>query len=989
MILAQKGGSNLHGRLLRGAVLAGLLLAVAPASRAGIRVQRTLDWRNGLPNSFTDQVEQDPAGFLWIATSSALVRYDGVETRAMSTQPVHFAPGSFRYGDPVLLVFDGPGLNRVTRLDGTPVIGADGRPLRASIAAITRDHALWAKTEAGLWRRSGEAWSGPIPLPGHSPLLYGPWPGSGDSVFVSTAEEILEIGARGKVLRSVAARGAILPVEGPGNVLYVLCWLRDGGHVLQARDGRVAEIEHSDARPMSMAMRGEVLWVAYDGKLVRIAPGEPNEEISVAQGYTGGGAVLVDSEGSLWIAGAHGLVQYSEPETASLGDRFPVGSRLLTPLRDGFWMSAWNSAVRGRRTRAGWELSLVKGFAFNPPCVGSDGAIWAVHNGFDRMDEHGTVRRYPAPLPTFGFQCLSDTAGFTWFPTAEGLYSLAPGAGRPVLSSIPPPSDSDASVAVAIAETREGEIWIGRTGEVCHSSAAALRAGSKTGWVCEPAGGGLPIYTLREMPSGDLWATGDGVGVMRRHAGRWESVPGAASLVSPVTYGPIPSPAGGFWIVGQGNCLRVEERPDLPEGWRVIEPIGLWQGLPTSWVMDLFEETDGTLWLATDMSLVRVPREARFARPAPPRIAIVEVSSDGTALDPGRSLDLPHDRNRLEVRFAALSYREPGLIRYRTRLHPEDPWSTPGRNSTFRFPDLPAGSYRIEAEATLDGEHWSPQSAVLDLEVLPPWWRTWWAYVAAVIGITSIAATAYRLRVGQLLRLERQRVRIAMDLHDAIGSGLGSIRLLAGLAGRDTTPERNRSELAARIASISEELATSLGDIVWSLRRGSGTLESLATQLLSRGAPLFEGQGADFRAEFPERWPDVRLSLAVRRHVFLIGLEAMHNAARHSGARAVVLGIDREGRRWRLRIEDDGHGIGDSGGSGRPGGGLGMESIARRASEIGAAARWEARPSGGTRFMLDFDATAEDRRTLDRTVSPERATGDPGDPVAHSPERSE
>jgi signal transduction histidine kinase len=403
----------------------------------------------------------------------------------------------------------------------------------------------------------------------------------------------------------------------------------------------------------------------------------------------------------------------------------------------------------------------------------------------------------------------------------------------------------------------------------------------------------------------------------------------------------------------------------------VLERVGVWQGLPTAMVMDLLEDDDGTLWLATDMSLVKIPPSARFSKPSPPNVVPVEVSVDGKRLDPGRDIELPYRRNRLELRFAALSYREPALLRYRARIRPDEPWSRATSQPAFRFVDLAAGRYEVEVQATLDGERWSESKHPVRVRVLLPWWRTGWFYLAGALATATALTVAYRVRIGQLLRLERQRTRIAMDLHDAIGSGLGSIRILAGLAERPTTPESTRAQISARIASVAEELAQSLGDIVGSLRPGSATLESLGAQLVARATPLLMGRDVEFVVEPAGPWPDARLSLAVRRHVFLIGAEALHNAAKHAQARRVALALERDGRRWRLRVEDDGRGMALATTSR----GLGLESISRRAAEIGAEAKWSAREGGGTVFTLVFDGLAEDKRTLRPAASHERATG--------------
>jgi len=305
------------------------------------------------------------------------------------------------------------------------------------------------------------------------------------------------------------------------------------------------------------------------------------------------------------------------------------------------------------------------------------------------------------------------------------------------------------------------------------------------------------------------------------------------------------------------DVARVEERLDLPEGFAVLERVGVWQGLPTAMIMDLIEDDDGTLWLATDMSLVKIPPAARFSKPSPPNVVPVEVSVDGRTLDPDRDIELPYRRNRLELRFAALSYREPALVRYRARIRPDEAWSRATSQPSFRFVDLAAGSYQVEVQASLDGVRWSESKRSVRVHVLLPWWRTGGFFLACGLLLVGALTVAYRIRIAQLLRLERQRTRIAMDLHDAIGSGLGSIRILAGLAERPTTPESTRAQISARIAGVADELAQSLGDIVGSLRPGSATLESLGAQLVARATPLLTGPDVEFHVQPAGPWPEM------------------------------------------------------------------------------------------------------------------------------------
>src|SRR5262249_43903521 len=150
---------------------------------------------------------------------------------------------------------------------------------------------------------------------------------------------------------------------------------------------------------------------------------------------------------------------------------------------------------------------------------------------------------------------------------------------------------------------------------------------------------------------------------------------------------------------------RVQAKASAP-GYEIVEKLTGWHGLPTPTVDRLAEDPDGTLWLASNAGLIRVPPEVRRSHPGPPRVAVVEAAVDGQPLSASPSFPRPYRANRLEVRFAALSFRAPELVRYRSRLHDTDPWSEPTRQPRFRFIDLPPGHYRLAVEASLDGAAW-------------------------------------------------------------------------------------------------------------------------------------------------------------------------------------------------------------------------------------------------------------------------------------------
>ena len=101
--------------------------------------------------------------------------------------------------------------------------------------------------------------------------------------------------------------------------------------------------------------------------------------------------------------------------------------------------------------------------------------------------------------------------------------------------------------------------------------------------------------------------------------------------------------------------------------------------------------------------------------------------------------------------------------------------------------------------------------------------------------------------------------------------------------------------------------------------------------------------------------------------MLLVANEALHNAARHSGASRIEFGLAVDGRRWRLWVGDNGRGIASDGAASTTTHGLGLTSMRRRAGEIGAGLSISTAGSngGGTVVSLVFDPLAEDRRLVD------------------------
>jgi signal transduction histidine kinase len=151
---------------------------------------------------------------------------------------------------------------------------------------------------------------------------------------------------------------------------------------------------------------------------------------------------------------------------------------------------------------------------------------------------------------------------------------------------------------------------------------------------------------------------------------------------------------------------------------------------------------------------------------------------------------------------------------------------------------------------------------------------------------------------------EEERRSIARELHDEVGQWLSALRLDAGhaLAGNGDIPSRLRS-----IAELAERSVDALRRIALSLRPSMlddlglvAALEWQAREISSRSAMRVDVHAADVDGALPD---------SHRTCVFRVAQEALHNCARHSGARQVEVALRREPDRVRLRVNDDGRGF--------------------------------------------------------------------------------
>jgi signal transduction histidine kinase/ligand-binding sensor domain-containing protein len=794
-------------------------------------------------------------------------------------------------------------------------------------------------------------------------------PLEGGGALIGTDRGVYRLDPGGAATQLDPSPGAVRLRVFDDDSFALLLWLVDGTRLVEIAGGERREHPVIPGRAIDVVRRGETLWVATDRYLAAFRPGRTPEIMGPEDGLPAGGALLVDREGSLWLGTFVGLVHFPEPDTIVLNDEDGLPSshtRLFNRTREGIWLSTWQGSALISDGPSAAVLRNDGKRATNRGCVDARGVLWSSKTDWDAQDFALLERLASGEVEhrLEGFRwitgCAAAPDGGLWIATTSATLRSKPRGGLPVRIGEPPPVDPIVEHAAhrRVFEDSSGRLWVARGGSICHADAREAGIGNAS-WSCDTIAGMRHATVFVEPSPGVIWMGTAGGGVLRREGDRWQTIPASIGPLSADVFGLRASPRGGVWVTTHGIARRVEDRPDLAEGWRALEEITGWHGIPEGGKEDVLELEDGTIWVTTGFGAARLPAEARHPPDVPAHVELAEMIVDGMQLSPREPLDLPFRRNRLELHFSALSYRDPARLRYRIRTGRDEEWADPVGNPFIRLVDLSPGDHRVEVAASLDSMHWSPSPAVLEFDVGRPWFLQAWAIASFAALVAACAYGVHRARVASLLRLERQRTRIARDLHDEMGSGLGSIGILAEVAAGDRLDERKRRDLSAQISETVRELGATLDEIVWSLRPGAQTLDSLAAELAGRGARMFPDGTTSFRTEFPDAWPGQPLAPEVRRNVQRIAVEALHNAARHSMARSVSLTLAPHGRRWRLRVSDDGNGLPLD--AAVAGNGLGLSSMRARATQIGASIAWDVPPAGGTVVTLEFDLTPRRR----------------------------
>jgi signal transduction histidine kinase/ligand-binding sensor domain-containing protein len=355
---------------------------------------------------------------------------------------------------------------------------------------------------------------------------------------------------------------------------------------------------------------------------------------------------------------------------------------------------------------------------------------------------------------------------------------------------------------------------------------------------------------------------------------------------------------------------------------------------------------NNTVWALTmEGSLIYVHSDEHRAAFTPQLSFTSFFVNEGQRLDSAN--EFAYNENNLSFSVAAPSYVDEKSILYSYILqgssHPT--WSKPSNNSTFSFINLAPGQYTLKVRADFPEGIYPSQALSRSFTIQPPWWQTWWFRLGAaalLIGVLVIATRFYyrgklerqRMILEKKQAIEKERTRIATDMHDDLGAGLSRIKFLSETIGLKKQQQQPIEEEITKIREYSHEMIDKMGEIVWALNERNDSLSDLLSYTRSYAMEYLSQNGITCRIKMQDNPKTVFVSGEFRRNIFLSVKETLHNVVKHAQADEVTIRVTID-KYLTISMHDNGIGINKE--NIRPHGN-GLNNIQKRMEDINGIA---------------------------------------------------
>lgn len=1019
------GKSLIHGNFLFTLLVCLACLAGFQARSESVTppdlMFRSWNKQQGLPDDSVTAVLQTHDGYLWVGTSGGLARFDGLKFTVM-------LPQDWKSSTPLCInslcedsknrLWVGTQENGLLCYqDGTLLTRSNLDGLQAkTINSIAEDSkgALWLGTPSGLDRLDGPSFT-------HFTARNGLPNDFVSNIHVARSGTVW-ITTRGGMCQFT--NGSLQPVafqtDNPGRNPESLgvyedrsgkLWAFGDTYLVNLTDGK--HLNHfgtgdaASTRIWSLCegRKGE-LWIGTSGKGLYYFDGEKFVAPTLYNGELTSDvrAICEDRQGNLWL-GTHsdGLVRLQPRNVRVLNSVGGLPNRSAVCLafnqRGHVWIGFDRAGLYEGSAGAFARVASLPNLQnlVSTLCVSSNSSLWVGTPGAglyciqNQKCLHLTTSDGLSDNNILSLAVDSEDA--VWVGTSARLHRVANGN----MDSFGTGDGLPDQPVTAILPSRNGGVWVGfYNGAVYRENRGLFRRVS-----FPSSAANRPIRALCEDADGRIWIGTDGghLGcITENQTIGWDLPSGTPDTC---ILGIVTAEDGDLWVATESSIYSISQR-DLT-GWLAgqnplrqhlvfradsVPSTGPTQGWPRA-----LNGPDGTLWFAMDSGMVAIDLNSSSPSPSsPPPVLIENVLANGNPLpharlaaatsakEPVKAARLSPDLRSLDIHFTALDLSAPEKIRFRHRLEGSDQdWMVDsGLTRDVHYPRLPYGSYTFRVQAGDPDQTWFDNTASFSFLVPTPIWRTEWMlafYVIAGLALTGgIARVVYTRRYQRRLAIiaaqqamERERMRIARDMHDEIGSKLTKISFMTERAKRELEGHDPVARKLDSIAGTSRDLLQTLDEIVWAVNPHNDTLEHLAAYLGQYATEYLQNTSVECELHIPTGLPHHPLSAEARHNLFLAFEESLNNALKHGRATRVRVDMQLAPARFDITVQDNGRGFDTAAmeslrADAKPASGNnrnGLRNMRQRLDLLGGRCTIQSRPGEGTTVILSVPLEPE------------------------------
>ncbi|HLG39811.1 MAG TPA: histidine kinase, partial [Chitinophagaceae bacterium] len=236
-----------------------------------------------------------------------------------------------------------------------------------------------------------------------------------------------------------------------------------------------------------------------------------------------------------------------------------------------------------------------------------------------------------------------------------------------------------------------------------------------------------------------------------------------------------------------------------------------------------------------------------------------------------------------------------------------------------RYSRIPPGKYFFMLRVLDNQGKLSPYNKTLEIEIAKSFWQTNFfrlSLIAVILFTGWLLIKWYsnerdkrqKREFEKLKVIEKERTRIATDMHDDLGAGLSRIKFLSQALMNKKTMDESINTGLEKITGYSDEMTEKMGEIVWALNEKNDTLADLVAYTRAYAMEYLGNHHIQCEANTPSHLPVTFIPGEIRRNIFLAVKECLHNIVKHANATRVCFSVELN-EKIQIIIHDNGKGI--------------------------------------------------------------------------------